>query len=158
MVTIETQVLRSGALAKAVGLSPDTIRHYERVGVLPRAVRTASGYREYPAGTVERVLVVQRAIRIGFTLSELAEVLSARDSGAAPCRRVYAMAEEKLKHIATEIDALQQTQQFLKKILLGWKRQLRNTGRGQRAYLLDALNDAPKKVGSIRFPRRRRSS
>src|SRR5215470_2933234 len=60
--------LHSGSLAKAVGLSPDTIRHYERVGVLPRASRTSAGYRVYPASSVERVLLVQRALRIGFTL------------------------------------------------------------------------------------------
>jgi len=76
--------LRSGALAKATGLSPDSIRHYERIGVLPRASRTDSGYRIYPASAVERVLVVQRALRIGFTLEELAEVLKARDAGGAP--------------------------------------------------------------------------
>ena len=60
--------LRSGCLAKAAGVSPDTIRHYERIGVLPRASRTEAGYRVYPASAVERVLVVQRALRIGFTL------------------------------------------------------------------------------------------
>jgi DNA-binding transcriptional MerR regulator len=88
------KTLRSGALAKATGLSPDTIRHYERVGVLPRASRTDSGYRLYPASALERVRVVQRALRIGFTLAELAEVLKARDAGGAPCRRVYQVAQE----------------------------------------------------------------
>jgi len=65
--------LRSGDLAKAAGVSPDTIRHYEKIGVLRQATRTESGYRLYPASAVERVLVVQRALRIGFTLAELAE-------------------------------------------------------------------------------------
>jgi len=74
--------LRSGGLAKATGVSPDTIRHYEKIGVLPKASRTEAGYRLYPGSAVERVFVVQRGLRLGFTLAELAEVLKARG-----CRR-----------------------------------------------------------------------
>jgi len=73
--TGESKTLRSGTLAKAAGVSPDTIRHYERLGILPRASRTESGYRMYPASAIERVLVVQRALQIGFSLAEPAEVL-----------------------------------------------------------------------------------
>src|SRR5437660_11121134 len=104
--------LRSGALAKASGLSPDSIRHYERIGVLPRASRTQSGYRVYPASALQRVLVVQRALRIGFTLAELAEVLKARDAGGAPCRRVYHLAQEKLKGIAADTEALKRNERY----------------------------------------------
>jgi MerR family regulatory protein len=53
-----SKALRSGNLAKATGVSPDTIRHYERIGILPRATRTESGYRLFPASAVERELVV----------------------------------------------------------------------------------------------------
>lgn len=62
--------LRSGGLA---------IRYYERIGVLPKTTRTASGYRVYPVSAVNRVLVVQRALRIGFTLSELADIFKTRE-------------------------------------------------------------------------------
>ena len=67
-----SKTLYSGALARAAAVSPDTIRHYEKIGVLPRASRTQSGYRVYPASALDRVLVVQRALLIGFTLGELA--------------------------------------------------------------------------------------
>jgi MerR family mercuric resistance operon transcriptional regulator len=110
-----SKALRSGALAKASGVSSDTIRHYERIGVLPRASRTDSGYRVYPASAVQRVLVVQRALRIGFTLAELAEVLKARDAGGAPCRRVYQLAQDKLKGIEADIEALKRTKRYVKK-------------------------------------------
>src|ERR1043166_3399732 len=100
------KTLRSGDLAKAAGVSPDTIRHYDRIGVLPRASRSESGYRIYPATAVERVLVVQRALRIGFTLAELAEVLKARDAGGAPCHRGDELAQGKLKGIAPDIEGL----------------------------------------------------
>jgi DNA-binding transcriptional MerR regulator len=137
-----SKALRSGALAKATGVSPDTIRHYERIGVLPRASRTQSGYRLYPANAVERVLVVQRALRIGFTLAELAEVLKARDAGGAPCRRVYQLAQEKLKGIEEDIEALKRTQRYMKKALSDWEDRIQRAGSGQRSHLLHSLTDA----------------
>src|SRR5438093_1300593 len=103
---VQQKALRTGPLANAAGVSPDTIRHYERIGVLPVAARTESGYRVYPPGAVERVLVVQRALRIGFTLAELADVLKARDADSAPCRRVYELATKKLEGIRTDIATL----------------------------------------------------
>jgi DNA-binding transcriptional MerR regulator len=142
-----TTVLHSGALAKAVGVSPDTIRHYEKIGVLPRASRTESGYRIYPASAVERVRVVQRALRIGFTLTELAEVLKVRDAGGAPCRRVYDLAQEKLTGIEADIEALKQTQRYLKKALSDWEQRMQRVGTGQKSHLLYSLSDAVKNSG-----------
>jgi DNA-binding transcriptional MerR regulator len=139
------KTLRSGSLAKVTDVSPDTIRHYERIGVLPRASRTDSGYHLYPASAVERVLVVQRALRIGFTLAELAEVLKARDAGGAPCRRVYHLAQEKLKGIAADIQALKRTERYLKKVLAEWEQRTRNAGPGQKSHLLYSLSDAAMK-------------
>jgi DNA-binding transcriptional MerR regulator len=137
-----SKALRSGALAKATGVSPDTIRHYERIGVLPQASRTQSGYRLYPANSMERVLVVQRALRIGFTLAELAEFLKARDAGGAPCRRVYQLAQEKLKGIEEDIKALKRTQRYMKKVLSDWQDRIQRVGPGQRSHLLHSLADA----------------
>jgi DNA-binding transcriptional MerR regulator len=134
--------LYSGALAKATGVSPDTIRHYEKLGLLPKALRTEAGYRLYPEGAKERVLVVRRALRVGFTLAELAEVLKARDAGAAPCRRVYKLAKEKLTRITVDIEALQETEQYLRNVLGEWEGRLRRTAAGQRSNLLHSLTGA----------------
>ncbi|HZR29034.1 MAG TPA: heavy metal-responsive transcriptional regulator [Terriglobales bacterium] len=149
----------SGALAKATGVSPDTIRHYENIGVLPRAMRTESGYRVYPESAVERVLVVQRALRVGFTLAELAEVLKSRDAGGVPCRRVYELAHEKLKGIAADIQALKRTERYLKKVLSDWKRRIQRGTPGQRSHLLYSLTEALKDSGGTtnRFRRKRKS-
>jgi DNA-binding transcriptional MerR regulator len=147
MVQSRSKSLRSGALAEAAGVSPDTIRHYEKIGVLPRASRTESGYRVFPANAVERVLVVQRALRIGFTLSELAEVLKARDAGGAPCRRVYQLAQEKLKGIEADIEALKRTGRYLKNVLADWEQRIQRTGPGQKSHLLHSLSDALEKSG-----------
>ena len=150
--------LHSGALAKAAGVSPDTIRHYERIGVLPLASRTEAGYRIYPASSVERVLVVQRALRIGFTLAELAEVLKARDAGGAPCRRVYELAQEKLTGIEADIEALKRTKQYLKNVLSDWEQRIKRTGPGQKAHLLHSLSEALKDAGSPNKFRRKKKS
>ena len=146
--SIGANALRSGALAKATGVSPDTIRHYEKIGVLPRASRTDSGYRVFPASAVGRVLVVQRAVRIGFTLAELAEVLKARDAGGAPCRRVYQLAQEKLKGIEADIQALQRTGRYIKKVLSDWENRIQRTAPGEKSHLLHSLTDALEKSGA----------
>jgi DNA-binding transcriptional MerR regulator len=143
-----SKTLRSGALAKATGVSPDTIRHYERIGVLPRASRTDSGYRIYPASALERVFVVQRALRIGFTLAELAEVLRARDAGGAPCHRVYELAQEKLKGIEADLEALKRTKRYVKKVLADWEKRTESAGPGQKSHLLYSLSDAAMKAGA----------
>ena len=152
-----SKTLYSGNLAKAAGVSPDTIRHYERIGVLPKTSRTESGYRVYPATAVERVLVVQRALRIGFTLAELAEVLKARDAGGAPCRRVYELAQEKLKGIEADIEALKRTKRYLQRVLADWEQRIQRAGPGQKSHLLHSLSEALKNSGDAANQFRRRN-
>ena len=148
--------LRCGAVAKAAGVSPDTIRHYEKIGVLPRAWRTESGYRLYPAAAVERVLVAQRALRIGFTLAELAQMFKTRDAGGAPCRQVYRLAQEKLAAIEVEIAALNRTRRHLKQVLADWEERIRRTGPAQKAHLLQSLSAALRDSGAPMNQLRRR--
>jgi len=154
-----SKTLRTGALAKAAGVSPDTIRHYESIGVLPQAARTESDYRIYPSSALERVLVVQRALRIGFTLAELAEVLKTRDAGGAPCRRVYQLAQEKLKGIEEDLEALKRTKRYMKKVLAEWEQRIQRTGAGQISHLLYSLSDAVMNSGAPanQFRRNKRS-
>jgi DNA-binding transcriptional MerR regulator len=77
--------LSSGELADLAGVSRDTLRHYERKGVLPRPLRSQNSYRQYPPEALQRVQLVRRALSVGFTLDELAKVLKVRDGGGAPC-------------------------------------------------------------------------
>ena len=159
LLMVQSKGLRSGTLAKAAGVSPDTIRHYERIGVLPRASRTESGYRVYPASAVERVLVVQRALRIGFTLAELTDVLKARDAGEAPCERVYELAQGKLKGIEADIEALKRTKRYLQKVLADWEERTQRAGPGQQSHLLYSLSEAVKNAGlTVNQFRRRNES
>jgi DNA-binding transcriptional MerR regulator len=157
MVQEGNATFHSGELAKATGVSADTIRHYEKIGVLPKAVRSSAGYRVYPESAVERVQVVQRALRIGFTLSELAEVLKARDAGGVPCQRVFELAQQRLAGIKMEIVALKQTERYLEKVLTDWKSRVRRAGRGQKAHLLHSLTDGVKNIpGPTKLRRRKR--
>jgi len=155
--TVGPKALRSGTLAKAAGVSPDTIRHYERLGILPRASRTESGYRMYPASAIERVLVVLRALRIGFSLAELAEVLKTRDAGGVPCRRVYESAQEKLGRISSDIEGLRQTERYIKKVLSDWKSRLHEAGPGEKSHLLYSLSKAPTRHPIVNRLQRRKA-
>jgi DNA-binding transcriptional MerR regulator len=77
--------MKIGEVATRAGVSVDTVRFYERVGVLPAPERTGSGYRDYAAGTVERIRLTRRLQAIGFTLADASDALAAHDAGDATC-------------------------------------------------------------------------
>ncbi|HXS94049.1 MAG TPA: heavy metal-responsive transcriptional regulator [Candidatus Limnocylindrales bacterium] len=135
----ETGYLRSGELAKLTGVSTDTLRHYERLGVLPLPSRTAAGYRQYAPAAVDRVRMVRGAIAVGFSLNELARVFRERDGGGAPCRKVHALALEKLAKFDRQIADLVALRAQLQSLVAEWGRRLDRTPDGQRAGLLEAL-------------------
>ena len=91
--------MSAGELARLTGVSTDSLRHYERVGVLAKPRRTPAGYRQYPPEAVKRVRIVRRALAIGFSLRELARVLRVREKGGAPCHEVRALASAKLEEL-----------------------------------------------------------
>lgn len=131
--------LRCGQLAELAGVSADTIRHYERIGVLAKSPRTAAGYRMYSPDAVGRVRLVQAALQLGFTLSELSEILKMRDNGNVPCHRVLSLTEEKLRSLGKQIEELQRTQTYMRKVVRQWKAKLAKTEPGQKAMLLHSL-------------------
>lgn len=126
-----------GELAGLAGVSRDTLRHYERVGVLPRAARAPNGYRLYPESALARVQLVRRALALGFRLSELSEALRARDAGSTPCRRVRDLAVRKLESVERELAELTGLRDALRATLREWDRRLADTGRRRQARLLD---------------------
>jgi DNA-binding transcriptional MerR regulator len=130
---------RAGEVARRAGVSTDTIRHYERKGLLPRVRRSPNGYREYPEGTEQAVRLIRNALAVGFTLEELARVLAARARGEAPCRTVRALAGEKLRAMEDRLAELQGARDRLQAVLADWDARLLRTPAGQRAGLLEAL-------------------
>ena len=148
--------LRSGHLARLTGVSADTIRHYERLGILPKSTRTAGGYRIYTPCAVERVQLAQRAIRLGFSLSELSEILRTRDNGGAPCHRVLHLTEEKLRSLGQQIQELRRTQTYMRQVVRDWRKKLKYIPHGSKAMLLQSLADKPKRKSGNNLKRRPR--
>src|SRR6266498_2054288 len=93
--------LRVAELAEAAGLSPDTVRYYERAGLLPPPARTAAGYRAYDGGALDRLRFIQGCQRLGLRLREIADLLAIRDTGVCPCEP----AEQLLHRRLAEVDA-----------------------------------------------------
>jgi DNA-binding transcriptional MerR regulator len=77
--------MKIGEIASGAGVSVDTVRFYERVGVLPPPARTESGYRDYEPDTVERIRLTRELQAIGFTLNDAVDALAAHDAGGATC-------------------------------------------------------------------------
>lgn len=134
-----TDTLSAKAAASATGVSTDTLRHYERKGLLPRVHRTASGHRRYSPATIERVLLIQRALVIGFSLKDLGRVLGVRDRGGAPCHNVRALVGKRLRALERQIEELVVLRDELRTMLANWDVILAQTPIGTRAHLLDGL-------------------
>ena len=127
------------ALADASGVSTDTLRHYERLGLLPQTTRTRSGYRRYPPASLGRVQLIQQALTIGFSLKELGSVLARRERGDPPCRHVRALVGQRLTELEARLAELTQLRDGMRELLRDWDTRLAHTPEGQRAMLLDVL-------------------
>jgi DNA-binding transcriptional MerR regulator len=132
--------LRIGGVAKAAGVSVDTVRHYERIGVLRPAPRTDAGYRLYSQDSIDRVRLVRSAVQFGFSLKELATFLGARDKGAPPCRAVRAAAQRIMDRVEAQIADLLQTREWMRTTLHEWDQRLARTRPGTPARLLEDLS------------------
>ena len=133
------RTLSPSELARLAGVSTDTLRHYERKRVLLPPIRLPNGYRRYPAGAESRVQLVQRALRIGFSLDELARVLAERHRGGAPCRSVRALVAERLGELEKTLRDLTALRRELGELLHEWDGRLRETPAGAQARLLESL-------------------
>ena len=131
--------LRSGELAALAGISPDTLRHYERMKLLAVPGRSSGNYRLYPPEAVDRVRLIRHALAVGFSLPELAKILKIRDRAGAPCRQVRQMLEEKLRTMDEQITDLTAMRDHLRTILTDWDDRLAHTPEGKPARLLETL-------------------
>ena len=95
-----------GKLAHSTGVGTETIRYYERSGFLPKPERLASGYRVYTNDTANRIKFIKEAQSLGFTLSEISELLALTDDPSADCAQVNQKAQVKLVEINKKIDQL----------------------------------------------------
>ncbi|HVI26654.1 MAG TPA: heavy metal-responsive transcriptional regulator [Xanthomonadaceae bacterium] len=99
--------MKIGELAKQAGIGVDTVRHYEREGLLPAARRLASGYRDYAPGDLRRLRFIRRAKALGFTLPEIRELLALSTRREDDMAAVKAAAEAKIADIDGKLAELQ---------------------------------------------------
>ncbi len=105
--------LTIGQLARAAHVGVETIRYYERRGLLPKPPRRESGYREFPLETIKRIRFIKRAQNLGFTLKEISRLLALSDGQQAGCDEVRQFALEKAREIETKVDHFTRLRQIL---------------------------------------------
>ncbi len=109
--------LRVGQVARRSGVNLQTLRYYERRGLLPAPPRTEAGYRAYPPQAVDRVRLIKRAQSLGFTLQEIGDLLELRAAPGTCCADVRRRAETKLQIIEEKIRSLEAMRRALGRLI-----------------------------------------
>jgi MerR family copper efflux transcriptional regulator len=105
-----------GQLARVSGVGVETIRYYEREGLIPEPPRRASGYREYPQDILSRLQFILRAKELGFSLKDIRELLELRVAPGTSCADVRERAEAKIAEVREKLDMLRQMESALVKL------------------------------------------
>lgn len=127
--------LTIGKVADKAGVHIETIRYYERRGLIQKPIRKHSGYRHYSLETVTRIRFIKHAQELGFSLHEIFELLSLRLDKKTPCSEVKKRAESKIKNIEEKILILKK----MKKALTGLTKACRGRGPITECPILEAL-------------------
>lgn len=114
-----TAPLSSGLLCKRAGVTRGMLRVYEREGLLGEPPRSAAGYRAYPADAVQRLLAIRQLKEVGFTLREIAFLLSERDVGRISPARIRQLAREQLAVIDQRVARLQVVREYAARVAAG---------------------------------------
>ena len=112
-----TEAMTIGTLARAAGVGVDTVRFYEREGLLPQPARRASGYRQYTAATAQRLRFIRRAKELGFSLDEIRDLLALsadRERGVSGVRQ---RAEARAAEVERRIRELRRMQRGLQRLI-----------------------------------------
>jgi len=141
--------LSIGEVATHAGVNVQTLRFYERRGLLEEPPRGVTGYREYPDDSVQRVRFIKRAQGLGFTLTEVQQLLHLRDDPAMPCKKVRQNARAKVDEIDEKLRRLRVMRSALKALLTSCAE-----NRAHHCPLLEALDEDPAKDAA---PRRRKA-
>ena len=109
--------VRTGQLAQRVGVNLQTVRYYERRGLLPEPPRRESGYREYGPGSVEALRFIKRAQQLGFTLKEVEQLLHLASGGPDGCEDARTLADHRISDLETRIADLEAMRNSLERLL-----------------------------------------
>ena len=116
----EGRRLRIGEVAEASGVGVETLRFYERRGLLGRPRRTASNYRLYDEEVLERLAFIRRAQAIGFSLDEIQTIIAESEGGRLPCKHVRELARAKLAELDARLTELRRHRNELSRLLGEW--------------------------------------
>ena len=103
----EARPLTISDLAARTGLRPDTVRYYERVGLMPEPRRTSGDHRRYDGLAVDRLQFIRGAQRLGLRLHDIRDLLAVRDTGECPCEPAEPLLRSRIAEIDGELDRLQ---------------------------------------------------
>ena len=109
-------------MAKQVGVNVQTVRFYERQGLLPEPARRESGYRIYSSEELHRLRFIRQAKVLGFSLKEIATILRMRERGRCPCGEVTRIGERHLEELGQQIERLHRFYADLSHAVKTWKR------------------------------------
>jgi len=124
---------RIGQLAKLADVKRDTVRFYERTGLLSKPRRDPNGYRSYGKAALDEIRFIRKAQSLGFSLDEIRRILGLRGQGRVTCRCVVAMAEATLSETEGKLKALQKFRDNLASNLTRW-RKLGGRSKGAAAF------------------------
>ena len=129
------------AIARQAGVGVETIRYYEREGLITRPPRAGFGYREYPPSTAERLKFIRRAKDLGFSLKDIKELLALRLDPGTTCKDIRRRAEAKVMDMDERIRSLKQMRRALKRLADACGSEV---GRISECPILDALEEGTK--------------
>lgn len=112
--------LKIGEVARRGGVGIDTLRFYERQGLLREAPRTASGYRLYDESVLEQLEFIRKAQALGFSLAEIARITAESAAGQSPCRHVRDIVRERLAELDRRLAELKRYRRELASALAEW--------------------------------------
>lgn len=110
-----------GEVARRAGVTPQTVRYYESLGLLSPVVRSASGYRSYSPRTLEELGFIRKAQSLGFSLDDVKQILEVARAGRATCTRVFAIAEGHLADLDERITQLLELRDDLRRAVKQWR-------------------------------------
>ncbi|MEH6547041.1 MAG: helix-turn-helix domain-containing protein [Sneathiella sp.] len=111
------KALGIGALSQLTGCNIETIRYYEKIGVMTKADRTAGGHRQYESEQVKRLFLIVRCRQLGFSIDEIRTLLSLVDGGNPSCSEVKSVTQEHLSDVQQKITDLRKLEDVLKKMV-----------------------------------------
>lgn len=113
--------MKIGEVARRTGIGVETLRFYERSGLLAPPVRTESGYRIYKADALERLDFIKRAQTLGFTLEEIRQIINESHAGGSPCSDVRRIMRQRLQELDERMEVMRQYRDELAQTIAKWE-------------------------------------